>query len=53
MAERLEMLPASQVALVQFPVPSRPTFSVEKCLFSVTLRQGARSQPLQLRLKMD
>jgi hypothetical protein len=26
-------------------------FSVEKWLFSVTLRQGARSQALQLRLK--
>jgi hypothetical protein len=48
MAERLEMLPAMQVAWVQFPVPARPTFSKE-LLFSVTLRQGARSPALQLR----
>jgi hypothetical protein len=33
------------------PGPSRPTFGVEKWLFSETLRQGARSQALQLRLK--
>jgi hypothetical protein len=50
MAERLVTLPAKQVAWVQFPVPARPAFSVEKWLFSVTLRQGARSQALQLRL---
>jgi hypothetical protein len=50
MAERLATLPAMQVAWVQFPVPARPTFSVEKGLFYVTLRQGARSQALQLRL---
>jgi hypothetical protein len=40
MAERLAMLHAEQVAWVawvRFPVPARPTFSVEKCLFSVTL----------------
>jgi hypothetical protein len=43
MAERLVMLPAKQVARVRFPVPARPTFSVEKWLFSVTLHQGARS----------
>jgi hypothetical protein len=30
--------------------PARPTFSVEKWHFSVTLRQGARSRALQLRL---
>jgi hypothetical protein len=30
MAERLETLPAMQVARVWFPVPARPTFSVEK-----------------------
>jgi hypothetical protein len=36
MAERLETLPAIQVARVRFPVPARPTFSVEKLLFSVT-----------------
>jgi hypothetical protein len=42
MAERLVTLPAKQVAWVLFPVPSRPTFSVEKWLFSVTLRQWAR-----------
>jgi hypothetical protein len=51
MAERLETLPAAmQVARVRFPVPARPTFSVGKWLFSVTLRHGARSQALQLRL---
>jgi hypothetical protein len=34
MAERLETLPAMQVArvYVRCPVPARPTFSVEKCL---------------------
>jgi hypothetical protein len=37
MAERLETLPAMQVARVCFPVPARPTFSVEKLFFSVTL----------------
>jgi hypothetical protein len=42
MAERLATLPAKQVACVRFPVPARPTFSVEKWLFSVTLRPGAR-----------
>jgi hypothetical protein len=42
MAERLETLPAKQVTWVRFPVPSRPTFSVEKWHFSVTLRPGAR-----------
>jgi hypothetical protein len=42
MAERLETLPAKQVAWVQFPVPARPTFSVEKWHFYVTLRPGAR-----------
>jgi hypothetical protein len=41
MAERIATLPAMQVALVQLPVLARPTFSVEKWPFSVTLRQGA------------
>jgi hypothetical protein len=50
MAERLVTLPAKQVAWVRFPVAARPMFSVEKWLFSVTLRQGARSRALQLRL---
>jgi hypothetical protein len=50
MAERLATLPAMQVAWVQFPVPDRPTFRVEKWLFSVTLRHGTRSQVLQLRI---
>jgi hypothetical protein len=51
MAERLATLPAQQVDKIgSIPVPYRPTFSVEKWLFSVTLRQGARSQALQLRL---
>jgi hypothetical protein len=43
MAERLETLPAIQVARVRFPVPARPTFSVEKLLFSVTLLRGTFS----------
>jgi hypothetical protein len=51
MAERLVTLPAKQVAWVWFPVPAWPTFSVEMWLFSVTLRQGARSRALQLRLQ--
>jgi hypothetical protein len=50
MAERLVTLPAKQVAWVRFPVPARATFSVEKWLFSVTLRQLALSRKLQLRL---
>jgi hypothetical protein len=29
-----------QVARVQFSVPARPTFSVEKLIFSVTLLRG-------------
>jgi hypothetical protein len=33
MAERLETLPAKQVAWVPFPVPDRPMFSVEKWHF--------------------
>jgi hypothetical protein len=37
MAERLESLPAMQVARARFLVPARPTYSVEKLLFSVTL----------------
>jgi hypothetical protein len=37
MAERLVTLPAKLVAWVRFPVPARPTFGVEKWLFSVTL----------------
>jgi hypothetical protein len=40
MAERLETLPAMRVL---FPVPARPTFSVEKLLFSVTLLRGTFS----------
>jgi hypothetical protein len=42
MAERLATVPAMQVARVRFPVLARPTFSVEKWLFSDSLRQGAR-----------
>jgi hypothetical protein len=41
MAERLAALPAKQVAWVRFLVLARPTFSVEKRLFSVTLHPGA------------
>jgi hypothetical protein len=48
MAERLVTLPAKHP--VRFPVWARPIFSVEKWHFSVTLRQGARSRALQLRL---
>jgi hypothetical protein len=43
MAERLVTLPAKQVAWFRFPVPDRPTFSVEKWLFSVTLLRGTFS----------
>jgi hypothetical protein len=43
MAERRETLPAMQVARVRFPVPDRPTFSVEKWRFSVTLLRGTFS----------
>jgi hypothetical protein len=50
MAERLVTLPDKQVAWVRFPVPDKPTFSVEKWLIYVTLRQGARSRALELRL---
>jgi hypothetical protein len=32
-----------QVAWVRFPVPDRPTFSVEKLLFYVTLLRGTFS----------
>jgi hypothetical protein len=32
-----------QVALVRFPVPARPMFSVEKLLLSVTLLRGTFS----------
>jgi hypothetical protein len=46
MAERLETLPAKQVAWVRFPVLARPTFSVGKWHFSVTLRPGARCRVL-------
>jgi hypothetical protein len=48
MAERLETLPAKQVAWVRFSVPARPTFSGEKWLFSVTLRPRGTLQALQL-----
>jgi hypothetical protein len=40
MAERLETLLVMQVARVRFPVPARPTFSVEKLLFSVSQLRG-------------
>jgi hypothetical protein len=43
MAERLMTLPTTQVAWVRLPVPARPTFSVVKWLFSVTLRQAPAS----------
>jgi hypothetical protein len=50
-ASAVATLPAKQVAWVRFLVPARPMFIVEKWLFYITLRQGARSQALQLRLK--
>jgi hypothetical protein len=51
MAERLETLPAMQVAWVRFPDSSRPMFSVENlALFCNPASSGARSQALQLRL---
>jgi hypothetical protein len=50
MAERLETLPAMQVARVRFPVPARPTFSVEKVAVFCNPASGASSQALQLRL---
>jgi hypothetical protein len=50
MAERLERQPAMQVARVQFPVPARPMFSVEKVALFCNPPSGARSQALQLRL---
>jgi hypothetical protein len=53
MAERLATLPAKQVALVQFPVPARPTFSVKKWLFSVTLRPGARYMHYNCTAQLD
>jgi hypothetical protein len=42
MAERLATLPAMQhaVAWIRFPVPVRPTFSVENLHISATLRHG-------------
>jgi hypothetical protein len=43
MAEPLATLPAMHLARVQFPVPVRSMFRVEKWLFSATLHQGARS----------
>ena len=50
MAERLATM---RLARVRSPVPDRPTISAEKWHFSVTLRPGARSQALQLRLQMS
>jgi hypothetical protein len=53
MAERVETQPAKQVAWVLFPVPARPTFSVEKWLFSVTLRLEARCKHCNCTVKLD
>jgi hypothetical protein len=50
MAERLVPLLATKVARVQFPILARPTLEWKRWFFSVTLRQGAHSQALQLRL---
>jgi hypothetical protein len=41
MAERLVSLAAKQVARVQFPVPARPTFSVEKVALFCNPASGA------------
>jgi hypothetical protein len=46
----LGLLDLLDLGWVRFPVPARPTFIVEKWLFSVTLRKGAHSRALQLRL---
>jgi hypothetical protein len=43
MAERLETLPAMRVQVVLGSIPARPTLSVEKLLFSVTLHRGTFS----------
>jgi hypothetical protein len=43
-------LTAKQVAWVLFPVPARPTFSVEKWLFSVTLRRGTHCKQCKIAL---
>jgi hypothetical protein len=40
MAERLATLPAKPVAWVRFQVLARPTFIVDKWLFSVTLQKA-------------
>jgi hypothetical protein len=53
MAERLETLPAKQVAWVLFLFPARPMFSVEKWHFSVTLRPGARCKHGNCTVKLD
>jgi hypothetical protein len=53
MAERLETLPAKQVACVRFPVPARPTFCVEKWHFSVTLRPGAHCKHCNRALSLE
>jgi hypothetical protein len=50
MAERLAMLPAMQVARVQFPVPAGPTIIVVKVALFCNPASGAHSQALQLRL---
>jgi hypothetical protein len=41
------------VAWVRFPVPARPTFCVEKGLFSVTLCPGAHCKHCNCTVKLD
>jgi hypothetical protein len=53
MAERLETLPAKQVAWVRFPVAANPTYSVEKLLFFVTLPPGARCKHCNCTVYLD
>jgi hypothetical protein len=48
MAERLVPLPATQVARVRFPVPDRPTISVEKLALLCNPASGGTLQALQL-----
>jgi hypothetical protein len=48
MAERLALLPATQLARVWSPVPARPTISVEKLALFCNPASGTRSHALQL-----
>jgi hypothetical protein len=52
MAERLALLPATQVARVQSPVPARHTIIMEKVALFCNPASGARSLQLRLLLKV-